>query len=190
VDAISDHYDQLVIALRAHDMVRAAFEAAWLAHAIVDGLTPAHHFPYEAELASLRGGSGNETRASLKEKLVLPGETRREQLSNNWKMWGTKGLMTTHGAFEWGFATIVLPMRFKQRAAISQRDVARLRRKGVDKWFRSQAQSVAKLKLYDKFYEDGWNRKLTKVVRRKLAPTIVKAVAIAWAAAVVEAEKT
>src|SRR5690554_765878 len=33
------HYDELVLALKQKDSVRAAFEAAWLAHAIVDGLT-------------------------------------------------------------------------------------------------------------------------------------------------------
>jgi hypothetical protein len=80
-------------------------------------------------------------------------------------------------------------MRFKTRAAITKHDTARLRRKGVDVWFRSQAKTVAKMKLYDRFYEEGWSRKLTKTVRRKLAPIIVKSVAIAWAAAVEEASK-
>jgi hypothetical protein len=188
-DLIEQHYNELVRCLKAKDMVRAAFEAAWLAHAIVDGLTPAHHYPYEEMLQELRGGLGRETRTTIKAKLVIPGDNKREMLTNNWKMWGTKGLFTTHGTFEWGVATLILPMRFKIRAAISERDIKKLFRKGVGPWFRGQAQDVAKLRLYDKFYAMGWTPKMARLIRRKLAPTIVKSVAIAWAAAAQEASK-
>src|SRR5687768_4414525 len=68
IDLLDIHYDQLVKALKGKDEVRAAFEAAWLAHAIVDGLTPAHHYPYEEVLTELRGGAGIETRTTVKEK--------------------------------------------------------------------------------------------------------------------------
>src|SRR5690606_2252790 len=43
VDIIDEHYRLLVRELKARNTERSAFEAAWLAHAIVDGLTPAHH---------------------------------------------------------------------------------------------------------------------------------------------------
>ena len=43
---IRDHYYNLVQALKNKNPERAAFEAAWMAHAITDGLTPAHHYPY------------------------------------------------------------------------------------------------------------------------------------------------
>ena len=79
-------------------------------------------------------------------------------------------------------------MRFKGRAAITRLDANRLRRKGVEKWFRGQAQTVAKWELYDSFYEHGWTNKLAKQIRHKLAPTIVRAVAIAWTAALYEVE--
>src|SRR5690606_1645823 len=42
---IDDHQVNLAEALRTNNMERASFEAAWMAHAIVDGLTPAHHYP-------------------------------------------------------------------------------------------------------------------------------------------------
>ncbi len=84
LDMIDDHMVNLEKALLKRDRVRAAFEAAWLAHTIVDGLTPAHHYPFEAKLDELRGGEGLETRNSLKQKLVLPGETRRNIIKNNW----------------------------------------------------------------------------------------------------------
>ncbi len=51
---IADHYSALVKALKEKDEVRSAFEASWLAHALVDGLTPAHHYPYEEALEELR----------------------------------------------------------------------------------------------------------------------------------------
>ena len=189
LDAISDHYQELVSALKTNDVVRAGFEAAWLAHAMVDGMTPAHHYPYEEELANLRGGEGNETRSTLKGKLILPGGTTREQISNNWKMWGTKGLMTTHGGFELGFATIILPMRFKHRASISQTEAEHVVEFGIAPWFRRVVQDVARLELYDAFYAHGWTNKLTKDIRRKLAPTIVRSVGTAWAAAALEARR-
>ena len=47
LDMIQVHHDNLVKALRRQGHEKAAFEAAWLAHAIVDGLTPAHHFSAE-----------------------------------------------------------------------------------------------------------------------------------------------
>src|SRR4051812_35123169 len=58
IKIIEDHYASLVSALKKGDDVGAAFEAAWLSHAIVDGLTPAHHYPYEEKLVELRNGDG------------------------------------------------------------------------------------------------------------------------------------
>src|SRR5687767_13951007 len=66
---IERHSKNLTAALRKNSAERASFEAAWLAHAIVDGLTPAHHYPFEDKLVELRGGEGIETRTSVKEKL-------------------------------------------------------------------------------------------------------------------------
>src|SRR5437016_3491382 len=39
---IENHYQKLVQALVDDDIIRAAFEAGWLAHYVTDGLTPAH----------------------------------------------------------------------------------------------------------------------------------------------------
>ena len=77
--------------LKVKNNEKAAFEAAWFAHALVDGLTPAHHYPYEEELESLRGAD-KESRDSIKEKLIIKGDTRKETLKKNWLMWGAKGL--------------------------------------------------------------------------------------------------
>jgi hypothetical protein len=188
VEIIEGHYGELIDALRRHDDVRAAFEAAWLSHAIVDGLTPAHHYPYEEKLVELRGGEGIETRTTIKKKLLMPGENRRHQLHNNWKMWGPKGLFTTHAAFEWGFATLLLPMRLT-KALPTTEDLEEFKKQAVGNWFRSQAQEIADMGLYEKFYLEGWSRRLAREVRRDLAPAIVRSVTLMWYGAVEEAAK-
>lgn len=186
LDLIQHHYDALTKALRVNDEVRAGFEAAWLAHALVDGLTPAHHYPYEEKLVELRSGEGIESRTSIKGKLVLPGETRGEQLKNNWKMWGPKGLMTTHGAFEWGVATLIAPLSLKS-ALPNADDIEEFTSLGVKAWYRQAAKEIAAMGLYDSFYERGWTSKLASKVRKQLAPQIVRAVTVAWYSALIEA---
>lgn len=188
IDLITEHYKALVKSLKADDDVRAAFESAWLAHAIVDGLTPAHHFPYEEKLTELREGEGKETRTTMKGKLVMPGQTKRRLVSNNWKMWGPKGLFTTHGAFELGVATLIMPLKIR-RGLPHEEDIARFEEIGLVEWFRQTAQEIVAMDLYERFYNHGWTTKLTRDVRTKLAPAIVRTVCLAWYSALKEAEK-
>lgn len=185
---VEKHYRSLITALKAQDMVRAAFESAWLAHAIVDGLTPAHHYPFEEKLVELRGGRAALDRSSVKEKIMLPGDTVREQASNNWKFWGPKGLFTTHFAFEWGVATLIAPLRMPQSVP-TEADLALFDKFGMQLWFRSVAQEVARLELYDEFYRSGWTIPLSRRVKRELGPALVRAVSVAWCSALKEAEK-
>lgn len=186
--AIALHERALTDALVGDDLVKAAFEAAWLAHAIVDGLTPAHHYPYEEILAELRGGEGIETRSSIGKKLIMPGATRRQSLANNWKMWGPKGLMSTHSAFEMGVATIMKPMSLK-KAVPTAEDFSLVRMLGVVEYFKRAAKEIAAMSLYDKFYKSGWTTPLARKVRRELAPTLVKTVTLAWYQTAYQAEQ-
>jgi hypothetical protein len=188
LDIISDHYSRLVGALRAKDSVRASFEAAWLAHAVVDGLTPAHHYPYEAQLTELRGGLGIESRTTIKQKLLMPGETRRKQMSNNWKMWGPKGLLTTHGLFEWGIAAIIAPISSRNsRIRVTQTQIDELHEFGVQELFKRKAREVAALDMYHTYYKNGWTPWLARQTRRHLAPIIVHTVTLVWYAATEQA---
>lgn len=186
VVTISNHYDALVAALRRSDRVRAAFEAAWLAHALVDGLTPPHHYPYEEQLAKLRGGEGIDTRDSLKDKLLMPGETRLQQMRNNWRMWGPQGLIATHGFFEWGVSTILVPVT-RKKVALKPHDIAELKDHGVLELFRRKAKEVAALGLYESFRKRGWTPRLAGQIRRSLIPTMVHVVTLTWYAACVDA---
>ncbi|MEI9914397.1 MAG: hypothetical protein WDN66_05510 [Candidatus Saccharibacteria bacterium] len=186
IDFINLHYKELVKALKSTNQERAAFEAAWLSHAIVDGLTPAHHYPYEQKLMELRNGEGLETRTTVKAKLVMPGDTRSHAIKNNWKMWGPKGLFTTHAAFEMGFATLIAPLSFTDIMPATDY-VSAISKQHVGPWFRSVAQQIVKLNLYDTFYETGWTMKLSGKLTKELAPTLINAVTAAWYCAYEEA---
>ncbi|NCU30525.1 hypothetical protein EOM57_01845, partial [Candidatus Saccharibacteria bacterium] len=52
---VRDHSCNLTTALVENDIKRASFEAAWLAHVVTDGLTPAHHELINEELERIRG---------------------------------------------------------------------------------------------------------------------------------------
>jgi hypothetical protein len=186
---INHHYDLLVEQLKKKNMERASFEAAWLAHAIVDGLTPAHHYPYEDKLIELRGGKGIETRTTVKDKLVIPGDTKREKVKNNWKMWGSKGLLTTHVLFELGIASIIKPISFSD-AVPTEAEIKRMQTVGVVEWFQHTAREIAVLDMYDRYYKKGWSTKLTLDVRQKLIPAITKTVTLAWYSAMQDAGLT
>ena len=146
INFIKNHYEALVAALRSGNQHKSAFESAWLAHALVDGLTPAHHYPYEQELEKLRGEPKN-TRSTIKKKLVIPGNTKTEMIRNNWRMWGAKGLFTTHGTFELGVAMLLMGMSYK-RMALKISD-AHIQKIGIDEYYRKKAIGIADLNIYN-----------------------------------------
>jgi hypothetical protein len=186
ITLIEGHYKQLVKALKAHDSVRAGYEAAWLAHAVVDGLTPAHHYPYEEKLIELRGGQSIETRNTIRKKLVLPGETLSDQISNNWKMWGARGLLTTHALFEWGVAVLIAPSHLKWKAPTPDK-LAAFADQPIGQWYRGLAQDIARMNFYNDYYESGWTLPLARRVRNQLAPILMQAVTTIWHGAAAEA---
>lgn len=187
LDLIDDHHQSLATSLRAGNQERAAFDAAWLAHALVDGLTPAHHFPYEEELMKLRKGRNKASRTTIKEKLVMHGDTHTEKLANNWRMWGTKGLMTTHGSFEWGFSVLIAPMAFTD-VTITDEQKALIAQIGLREYFVRTAREVAVMGLFNDYYENGWNMRLAYKVRYKLAPLLVQTIVLAWYSAHMESQ--
>lgn len=186
---IRDHLHNLTNALVEGNNERAAFEAAWMAHAITDGLTPAHHYPLEEKLEELRDGEGLETRNTSRKKIVLPGKTRRHQFRNNWEFWGAKGVMTTHVAFELGIATTLAATGKMPMATPTSNDLVRVKNDGVEALFEEALHRIAGLKLYEEFSKSGWNRRLARLTREQLIPEIIRIVTLAWYQCVVEAEK-
>lgn len=176
---IRDHVYNLTEALATDNHERAAFEAAWMAHAITDGLTPAHHYPLEAKLGELRDGKGLETRTTTKEKILLPGKTRRDQLRNNWQFWGAKGIMTTHVAFEMGVATTIAGQQLIDTSPTDQ-EYDRILEEGVIVLFDEALERVAKLRLYEEFSRVGWTRRLARDTKNILMPEIIRLVTLSW----------
>jgi len=183
---INDHYDRLVSALTSLNQERVAFESAWLAHALVDGLTPAHHYPYEEKLVELMGGKGIETRTSVLKKNILPGDTVMLKMKNNWRMWGPRGLLLGHGMFELGVATLIAPLTFSESVPKNS-TVKHFRKTGLTQWYRETAREIAVLDMYKTYLVKGWTPKLAWQVRHRLGPTLVNTVTIAWYSALVDA---
>ncbi|HEX8226503.1 MAG TPA: hypothetical protein VF572_01385 [Candidatus Saccharimonadales bacterium] len=188
-DLIERHYGQLVEAFTERDLVRSSYECAWLAHALVDGLTPAHHYPYEQELERLRGGETRHNRKGLVGWMYVKGETRRESLRRSYQLLGPKGLLTTHALFEGGAYTIIAPLRMPDALPTRQELVA-IRNKGITVTFQRFAREVASHDLYYRFYAHGWTAKLTRDIRRELAPRMVKLIVLAWYSALCDAHLT
>lgn len=185
LEMIQAHHDNLVKALRRQNQEKAAFEAAWLAHAVVDGLTPAHYFPLSDKIEELFGRP-KEERTSIKDKNIIRGETHRETISKNWQYWGARGIMTTHGLFEWGFAVTIAPLKL-HKGFPSGNDLVRVRSEGVIPLYKEAINHVYSLKMYDRFQKRGWTRTLAKQTREDLAPLIVKIVSLAWYSAAYKA---
>lgn len=188
VQMIERHSKNLTAALKRKDYEKSSFEAAWLAHAIVDGLTPAHHYPLEEKLEELRG-EGLETRTSFKDKNIIRGEgdNLRKILSKNWQYWGAKGVMTTHGLYEWGVATTIAPLRLKSGYPTAE-DCKKVLEVGAGQLFKEAARDIYELKMYDRFMHKGWTSKIARETRVFLAPLLVRVVALAWYEAVIKAQ--
>jgi hypothetical protein len=176
---VGDHYKNLVNALKESNREQAAFQAAWLAHAIVDGLTPAHHYPYEKTLIELRKGEGIESRTTIKEKWIMKGDTASEKLANNWKAWGPRGLFIGHGLFELGFAAIVRPLRLPD-ARPRPEDLKEMAEIGPVEYFNRRAREVVMLDLFEEYIKKGWTAKIARQLRNQLAPTMVKSITLTW----------
>ncbi|MDO4781444.1 MAG: hypothetical protein Q4A34_03590 [Candidatus Saccharibacteria bacterium] len=187
LDMIDQHIVNLAAALAANNHERAAFEAAWMAHAITDGLTPAHHFPLEQVLKELRG-EGMETRNSIMKKNIMPGENPLELLKNNWQFWGAKGAMTMHVGFELGVASVVAYKRFS-KGRPSGDDIQTCRDVGFRTWYVGAVHQVAELGMYEKFAEHGWTTELARQTNGVLMPLIIRAVVLGWLSAVSRAEE-
>lgn len=188
LDLIDNHINNLAEALKAHNDERAAFEAAWLAHAVTDGLTPAHHYPLEDKLMELRGGEGLDSRSSKKKKIILPGDTKFQQIANNWEYWGARGVMTTHIGFELGVAAAISSHRFPINAPNSDL-LERVEKLGYRAVFIDILKDVDALGMYESFTKSGWSRRLAREARQTLLPYIMDAVCLAWHAAIRSNEK-
>ncbi len=195
---VQNHYVGLVKTLREGDMVRAAFEASWLAHYIVDGLTPAHHYPLVEKMVGLRVGEeelakrlepGSEplrnAGTSALSKNFVVGDNVRQTIQKNWAIWGGKGIFSTHHNFEIGVATSL--MFSKINLKLNESQLAEARQLGMLQFFKREARAVASLDLYERFYREGWTAELARIVRQQIAIHACQVVGIIWLLAYLEA---
>lgn len=182
VTMINDHIYNMAAALRDDNHQRAAFEAAWMSHAIVDGLTPAHHYPLDEKIEEL-WGKPKEERLTIRDKNFIRGNSRRETLSKNWQYWGAKGVFTNHIMFEWGVATSVAPMKLDDTAPTNE-EYARVKTEGFEPTFYTLLHQIADMDMYKEFSRSGWTRKMVNETRDTLMPALIKAVTLGWYQAV------
>ena len=178
IEMITDHQENLSAALKNKNPERAAFEAAWMAHAIVDGLTPAHHVPLAKHIETLFGMVHTE-RQTVKQKSIIKGTNRRDTLSKNWQYWGKRGIFMNHVMFEFGVSTTMLSKRYNN-IHISADKLAALKKHGYKKVFHGILQEVITLGTYESYVKNGWTATLATSVRRQLVPLLAEAVALGW----------
>ena len=177
--SIEEHSKNLSVALEKNDQVRAAFEAAWLAHAVTDGLTPAHHEPLHEQMEHMHS-EDESRRRKVRGKIVMSGQgSSKKFIKNNWDYWGAKGLMTTHTLFEAGVATAAKPLRFND-AQLTDEDFDSLKETSFSQLYMNMITQVDQLDMYENFKSSGWTRTLAKQTNQELVPVIVKAVTLAW----------
>ncbi len=185
VEMIIDHRWNLVRALKNKNEVRAAFEAAWMAHMITDGLTPAHHFPLSDVKEELMTDKEMVKVFGAPMKGLMHGRNMLETLRNNWLYWGAGGHMSKHIAYEYGVLMIVAAM--PQRALdvkLTEEDWQEL---DTEKMFRKALEKVRTMNMYRRFLDEGWTTELAVETKTELLPEIVRAIALGWYSAAAEA---
>lgn len=178
ITMLLDHQYNLHHALKTNNHVRAAFEAAWMAHAIADGLTPAHHFPYTEAVDQLMTEKEFITIFGEPIKGLMHGKTLPETLRNNWLYLGAGGYMTKHIAFEFGIATTASTMSYKKLTPkIPKKDFKNLDFKA--EFYRS-LQKVHQLDMYTRFCDSGWTPALAIETKTILLPEVIRCITLGW----------
>ena len=185
---ILDHQYNLTEALVRHNHERAAFEAAWMAHAITDGLTPAHHYPFRKVVDELMTDKDYKTIFGHEIKGIMRGDNFAQAVRNNWLYWGAGGVMTKHIAFEYGVAYVIAPIGIKR---MTPKNLKKSELKNIDleKEFYASLRRVHSLRMYDNFLQSGWTTQLVRETREILIPEIVRAIMLGWASSLEQANR-
>lgn len=184
VTIIENHIHNLARSLKDDNRVRAAFEASWLAHAVVDGLTPSHHYPLDSKIEELWGKS-HKQRGTIMDKGFIRGTNKRDTLSKNWQYFGAGGVITVHMMFEWGVASAIAADKFK-KCGPNQNDIVVLKKNGFEAMYLDSVRRIYALKMYDEFCKNGWTRSLASKTRKVLIPEIIKLVVLAWCQSLID----
>ena len=182
-EIVMNHQHNLAQALKSDNRERAAFEAAWMAHALTDAMTPAHHYPYRKVVDELMTDKDYKTLFGHEIKGIMRGETLLQAARNNWLYWGAGGVMTKHIAYEYGVAYIIKPVRL-ERLMPKNLEAADLKKVDLKKEFYDAVNKVDSLKMYDHFLDAGWTTQLAVETREILIPEIVRLIVLGWASSI------
>ncbi len=178
IKMLEDHQYNIRQALKNKNLERAAFELAWMAHAIADGLTPAHHFPLVETQKQLMSEHEFVKVFGVPIKGIMHGRNARETLKNNWIYWGSNGHMSKHIAFEYGIAITLTALRKKQvTPIISSQD---FKTADLHEIFYTALKRVAKLDMYTRFCEKGWTTNIALEIKKVLLPEVIRAITLCW----------
>ncbi len=181
IDIALNHQHNLIKALEKNDTIRASFEAAWLAHTLTDGLTPAHHFPLSDAKEELMTEKEFIHVFGQPIKGIMHGKSPLETARNNWLYWGASGYMSKHVAFEYGAAITAAAMSYKSLLPnITTEETQNL---DLKRQFLTSLDKIYRLDMYQRFLKKGWTTELALEVKQILLPEIVKNIALSWAEA-------
>ncbi len=185
LQVILDHRWNLMQALKKHDDLRAAFEAAWMAHYIADGLTPAHHYPLSDTKEELMTNKEFVKVFGEPVKGIMHGRNGLETARNNWLYWGAGGVMTKHVGFEYGI--VIIAASLPRHALMPKIPKASFKHVDPEQAFLDALEKIAGLRMYERFRTEGWTTQLALETKKVLLPTIAKVIALLWFSAVEEA---
>lgn len=182
---VKDHIHNLHAALKKNNPVRANFEAAWLSHIVIDGLTPAHHQPFKEQLKQIDPRDAHEIDSRLK-RIFYSGDSTLDSFINNWKRLGPRGIGTNHMMFEAGIELLVMPMspRHLAKVQISSSDIKKIKAGKFTDIYLSTIKKIDARHMFERYEQSSWTTDLAADVREILIPATVRMVALAWLAAI------
>jgi hypothetical protein len=160
---IEIHYKNLVKALKEDDIVKASFEAGFMAHYLTDSLTPAHH---------------------LSHKFILE-EYEGKKYRKRWKIYGHKGILSSHVAFETGISSAIFFTPIK--VVFDEKLHKRIRKDGIKKVVMQESLAISKHNIYEQYLQKGWNARLAKTIKATVVKRIPQLISAAWLSAYEEA---
>ncbi len=175
---VLDCQENLKKALKEENIERAAFEASWLAHYLVDALTPAHHFPLTDKKEELMSEKEYYEIFGHELRQIMRGDSPLETVKNNWTYYGKNGHMTKHFFFEYKIARILNTMKTKK--LLPKLTKKELENNNLEKEFYTSVNKIYSLNLYNRYKDLGWTGKIDQEVKKILLPEIVKLITIAW----------
>lgn len=177
VGIINNHVTNLSKAIHSRDAIKASFEAAWLAHAITDGLTPPHLDPINDKIEGLFGASPRDM--GYADKRLIKGDSHRDTIKKNWEYWGAGGLILSHLKYEIGVATAIASEKFI-KVKPSSADLDYLEAKGFEASFLKSVRKINSLNSYKVFAKNGLTMELVYEIKQIIVPEIINCVTLAW----------